>query len=233
MSENINIKRLIKDITELNNGNLKSHNIFHSFIDDDIYNIKVLMIGPSDTPYEHGFYFFHIFVPEQYPFVPPVVKYHTQGNNIRFNPNLYTNGKVCLSIINTWSGPQWTSCNSISTVLLSIQSLVFIDSPLHNEPGFEDEKSERVDNYTKIIEHENYSIAIIKMLETQPSGFECFKDIMMDYFINNYDKLINKIDKLKKNDGKLITSNFYNLRIKLNYSNIKKNLETLLDNLNK
>jgi len=229
--ENINIKRLIKDITSLNDDNLKSHNIYHDFINEDIYNIKVLMIGPSDTPYEHGFYFFHIFIPENYPFVPPQVKYHTQGNNIRFNPNLYTNGKVCLSIINTWSGPQWTSCNSISTVLLSIQSLVFVNNPLHNEPGFENEISERVDNYTKIIEHENFTIAINKMIEEPPLGFECFNTITEKYFIDNFEKIINKIDELKKNDNKIITSNFYNLKIKLNYKNTKKILEKLYKKL--
>lgn len=230
--ENINIKRLIKDITQLNDDTLVSHNIYHNFVDEDIYNIKILMIGPSDTPYEHGFYFFHISIPEQYPFIPPIVKYHTQGNNIRFNPNLYTNGKVCLSIINTWSGPQWTSCNSISTVLLSIQSLVFVNNPLHNEPGFEDEISERVDNYTKIIEHENFNIAIMKMLQSPPEGFECFNDITKKYFIENFDKINTKLDDLKKNDGKIIITNFYNLKVKLNYKNLKNKLKDLYNTLN-
>lgn len=229
--ENINIKRLIKDITQLNDDSLVSHNIYHHFVDEDIYNIKILMIGPSDTPYEHGFYFFHITIPEQYPFVPPLVKYHTQGNNIRFNPNLYTNGKVCLSIINTWSGPQWTSCNSISTVLLSIQSLVFTDKPLHNEPGFENEISERVDNYTKIIEHENFNIAIIKMLENPPSGFECFNDITIKYFTDNFEKLNDILDIQKKNDGQILTSNFYNLKVKLNYKNLKTKIKSLYQKL--
>jgi len=231
--ENINIKRLIKDITQLNDDTLVSHNIYHHFVDEDIYNIRVLMIGPSDTPYEHGFYFFHINIPEQYPFVPPLVKYYTQGNNIRFNPNLYTNGKVCLSIINTWSGPQWTSCNSISTVLLSIQSLVFIDKPLHNEPGFENEISDHIDNYTKIIEHENFNIAIIKMLENPPSGFECFNNITKKYFIDNFEKLNEILEIKKKNDGQILNCNFYNLKVKLNYKNLKTKLKSLYQILNK
>ena len=229
--ENINIKRLIKDITQLNDDSLVSHNIYHHFVDEDIYNIRILMIGPSDTPYEHGFYFFHITIPEQYPFVPPLVKYYTQGNNIRFNPNLYTNGKVCLSIINTWSGPQWTSCNSISTVLLSIQSLVFVDNPLHNEPGFENEISERTENYTKIINHENFNIAIIKMLETPPSGFECFNDITKKYFLDNYEKINDILDIQKKNDGTILNCGFYNLKIKLNYKSLKTKMKSLYQKL--
>ena len=229
--ENINIKRIIKDITQLNDNSLKKHNIYHHFVDEDIYNIRILMIGPEDTPYENGFYFFHIFLPENYPFVPPQVKYCTQGNNIRFNPNLYCNGKVCLSIINTWNGPQWTSCNSICTVLLSIQSLVFVDKPLQNEPGFEDEVSERVNNYTKIIEHENFNVAIIKMLEEPPIGFECFKEVTEKYFIENFEKINNKVEELKKNDNKIIKANFYNMKIKTNYKNIKTRINKLKQNL--
>ena len=66
------------------------------------------MIGPENTPYQYGFYLFDIKVPSEYPFKPPIVKFYTQNNKTRFNPNLYINGKVCLSILNTWSGPQWT-----------------------------------------------------------------------------------------------------------------------------
>lgn len=29
----------------------------------------------------------------------------TGGGKVRFNPNLYNNGKVCLSLLGTWSGP--------------------------------------------------------------------------------------------------------------------------------
>ena len=63
------------------------------------------MIGPDNTPYSYGFYLFNIFIPEEYPFKPPTVKIYTQNENkTRFNPNLYVNGKVCLSILNTWTG---------------------------------------------------------------------------------------------------------------------------------
>ena len=109
------------------------------------------MIGPTNTPYEHGFYFFNIEIPDNYPFNPPKVKYCTQNGKTRFNPNLYVNGKVCLSIINTWAGPGWTSCNTISTVLLSIQALVFVENPLHNEPGYEKDNSIKNTNYNIII----------------------------------------------------------------------------------
>lgn len=40
---------------------------------------------------------------------------------------------VC-SILGTWEGPRWTPVHSISSVLLSIQSLMN-EKPYHNEPG--------------------------------------------------------------------------------------------------
>ena len=48
----------------------------------------------------------------------------TGGGTVRFNPNLYANGKVCLSILGTWSGPGWSPVQSLASVLISIQSLM-------------------------------------------------------------------------------------------------------------
>ena len=49
------------------------------------------MIGPENTPYNYGYFFFDVYFPDDYPFSPPTIKYCTQGYNIRFNPNLYVN----------------------------------------------------------------------------------------------------------------------------------------------
>lgn len=79
--------------------------------------------------------------PEDYPNAAPKVHITTtSGGSVRFNPNLYATGKVCLSILGTWraesSGEMWSAVQSISSVLLSIQSLLH-DAPYHNEPNFE------------------------------------------------------------------------------------------------
>ena len=45
--------------------------------------------------------------------------------------------KVILFIdFRTWSGPAWSPAQSLSSVLISIQSLMN-ENPYHNEPGFE------------------------------------------------------------------------------------------------
>lgn len=102
---------------------------------EDMCNVHAIVIGPKDTPYEGGFFYFYVKYPGDYPIAPPRVKLMTTGrDSVRFNPNLYRNGKVCLSILGTWSGPGWSPANNLSSVLLSIQSLMN-EKPYHNEPG--------------------------------------------------------------------------------------------------
>ena len=79
-------------------------------------------------------FFFKFRYPDDYPYSPPHVEFLTNNDKVRFNPNLYRNGKVCISILNTWTGPQWSSCQNISSVLLTLVTL-FHNKPLLNEPG--------------------------------------------------------------------------------------------------
>ena len=59
----------------------------------------------------------------------------TGGGRIRFNPNLYSNGKVCLSLLNTW-GEGWdANTSTILQLLVSIQGLVLVKDPYFNEVG--------------------------------------------------------------------------------------------------
>merc|ERR1711935_365452 len=134
---NFSNKRILGDLKIIKKNQLDKHNIYVSINDDNIYNIKALIIGPGDTPYEGGYYFFDFEIPKKYPWEPPKATFKTLNNKVRFNPNLYKNGKVCVSILNTWDGPGWTSVCTLSGVLLSIQSLLN-ENPLNNIPcGFE------------------------------------------------------------------------------------------------
>ncbi|CAI9724717.1 Hypothetical predicted protein [Octopus vulgaris] len=133
---------------------------------EDITEIHALITGPFDTPYEGGFFYFLIRCPPDYPIRPPRVKLMTTGDGrVRFNPNLYRSGKVCLSIIGTWSGPSWSPAQSLSSILISIQSLMN-DKPYHNEPGFEQERNVGdAKRYNDVIQHESLRVAVCDMLE--------------------------------------------------------------------
>ncbi|KAH8890245.1 UBC-like protein, partial [Thozetella sp. PMI_491] len=100
--------------------------------------MKVLITGPEGTPYENGLFEFDLFCPATFPNQPPRMQFRTTGaGTVRFNPNLYQCGKVCLSLLGTWSGQKWTEQSTILQILVSIQAMIFNDKPWYNEPGRE------------------------------------------------------------------------------------------------
>ena len=107
---------------------------------NDITLMKVMITGPHDTPYESGVHIFDVMIKPEFPSVSPAVQFINHGGN-RFNPNLYAEGKVCLSILGTWGGDkgeQWMpEVSTLYQVFTSIQSLILIDIPYFNEPGYE------------------------------------------------------------------------------------------------
>jgi ubiquitin-conjugating enzyme E2 Z len=189
-----------------------------------------LIIGPSDTPYFGGNYFFEITYPSDYPHSPPKVKYCTNGNNIRFNPNLYKCGKVCVSLLNTWRGDQWTSCQSISTVLLTLCTIL-CNNPLLNEPGV---APSHLDNkpYNEIILYSNLDIAVCDII-TKKNGiympfFEHFYPFIKENFIKNYEKLLEFAENKNKTDfvdSTILKTGYYSLCVDINYKKVIEKLK--------
>ncbi|KAK3359544.1 hypothetical protein B0T25DRAFT_101902 [Lasiosphaeria hispida] len=101
--------------------------------------MKVLIVGPSDTPYEYGLFEFDVFCNGDFPQKAPEMQFRTtSGGKVAFNPNLYANGKVCLSLLGTWGGQAWEPERStILQILVSIQAMIFNSQPWYNEPGRE------------------------------------------------------------------------------------------------
>ncbi|XP_073061136.1 putative ubiquitin-conjugating enzyme E2 38 [Primulina eburnea] len=101
--------------------------------------LRAVIIGPQGTPYHDGLFVFDILFPPTYPDVPPMVYYYSGG--LRLNPNLYDCGKVCLSLLNTWTGrdnEKWLPKSStMLQVLVSIQALILNAKPFFNEPGYD------------------------------------------------------------------------------------------------
>jgi ubiquitin-conjugating enzyme E2 Z len=162
------LRRIISDIKELRKNPLTAHGIYYEHDETDMLRGRALIIGPADTPYADGFYFFTFQFPSNYPHAPPKVEFCTGDGFTRFNPNLYRTGKVCLSILNTWKGEQWSGCQTISSVLLALCT-VLNDEPLLNEPGIT--KTHRdYEGYNEIIKYKNIEVAILGMLESVTAG---------------------------------------------------------------
>ena len=233
------IRELIKD--KFDNGEL---DIFVKSDENDITNMYILIIGTKNTPYYGGFYYFKVKYPTSYPNDPPKVTFFSSDGHIRFNPNLYVNGKVCLSILNTWDGPSWTPCYTIKSVILSIQSMVMNEEPLCNEPGYENANENILLKYRLFIEYANFEVAVIKMLQKPPIEFEIFREEIEKYFIDNYHNYVKRFKELNEklnsksnlfpyysNDkfGKnyFIQSGVYGMKLYLNINNTKLKMESL------
>lgn len=222
-------RRILLDVKTIMKNPLEENGIFYCHNEDNIYNGKAMIIGPSETPYFSGFYLFDILYPFDYPYSPPVITYCTQGENIRWNPNLYTNGKVCLSLLNTWAGDPWTSVQTISSVLLTMSSILN-KNPLLNEPYIK-EGDEKIKTYNHIITFTNIKIAYLGIFNKKylPSKFEIFYNEIKSIFYENLEKIISfcheKTNSLE-NQTELYVS-IYNTRCYINYNELVKQLELI------
>lgn len=216
------MQRLIKDVRQLIKNPLIEQGIYYIHDESDMMKGYAMIVGPSDTPYFGGFYFFEFTYPVDYPHSPPKVNYCTNGENIRFNPNLYCCGKVCVSLLNTWRGDQWTSCQTISTVLLTLCTILCAD-PLLNEPNVEKHHKD-MSNYTDIIEFSNINVAVCDIVSKKTGVYQPFFDkfypFVKETFNNNYNQLFEFTEKqLSENfiKPRTLTTGFYNMNVCIDY----------------
>ena len=118
------IKRMIYEIKiyETQKEFFNNSGIYMEYDTNDLTKIKLLIIGPENTPYANGFYFFNIHLPMNYPFTPPRFKFLNNIDNIRFHPNFYVDGYVCLSVLNTWGKNEWSPCQNLASIASTIQA---------------------------------------------------------------------------------------------------------------
>jgi ubiquitin-conjugating enzyme E2 Z len=157
------VTRLLRDIRDaVTDTTLGECGIIYRHSEKDILTGYACIVGPSDSLYFGGYYFFLFKFPTNYPHSPPVVSFITNTGNIRFHPNFYANKKVCVSIVNTWRGEQWSGCQNIRSVLMTFQSLLD-KKPLLHEPGIREGHSDFIP-YHRMVEYYNYKFACLTLL---------------------------------------------------------------------
>ncbi len=192
------VKRLYAEIETLVDT-LSDIDCYIAVSESNIQQFKILMIPDYDTPYGGGYFEFDMFIPDQYPNIPPNVKFLTTGGgSVRFNPNLYNNGKVCLSILNTWATNQWNAVSStLSQVILSIFTMIFVEHPYTNEPAFynalqTESGKKKSESYTENIIKECVRVAIRGQLTNTNTPFA---DIIRKHWATNKQKTIDAYAK--------------------------------------
>ena len=122
-------------------------------------------------------FFFDVQLSPSYPKQPPKFHYHSYSQ--RLNPNLYVDGKVCVSLLGTWSGQgseNWDPANSnLLQVLISIQGLILVNEPYFNEPGYSGQKGtstgkKKSRSYNEMVLIENLT-SLTRIAENPPSLF--------------------------------------------------------------
>jgi len=180
----------------------------------DFTTIDALIIGPPDTPYDGAMLHFRLKVPPDYPLKPPQVKFlSTDGGTLRIHPQLYADGKVCLSILGTWHGPKWSAILSLRNVLLSIQSLLN-EEPLRCEPGLEDAPSEAVERANVFVAHESARVLVMGALTGEPSwgsgeDFSSLTSAMRLHLASRRAPLLERLARLGwRHDGQVLRDPF-------------------------
>ena len=140
-SSSVFMRRIAKEHKILRNS--LPPNIFVRTWESRLDLIRVLIIGPSDTPYEYAPFVIDFHLGSSYPQAPPEAFFHSWTNgNGPVNPNLYEDGKICLSLLGTWHTDErnesWSPAKStLLQVLVSIMGLVLVKDPYYNEAGYD------------------------------------------------------------------------------------------------
>ena len=222
------VMRLLQDVKDIIKNPLESQGIYYKHNDADMLKGTALIVGPKNTPYENGFYFFEFDFPTDYPNSPPKVKYMTNDGHTRFNPNFYRNGKVCLSILNTWKGDQWSACQGLSSVLLTLVSTLN-ETPLCNEPGF-GEHHRDVIPYNNIIKYQNYIVAILGMVDNKkylPEIGNLYIETLNELYKKNYNDIMKILAKEKTIKHNKHYISIYNMNCEPDYDYLYNKFEEL------
>ncbi|KAJ0076610.1 hypothetical protein Patl1_36014 [Pistacia atlantica] len=170
---------LIKAIDNFTDG------IYVRVYEDRMDLLRAVIVGAYGTPYQDGLFFFDFHLPPTYPDVPPSAYYHSGG--WRINPNLYEEGNVCLSLLNTWTGrgnEVWDSASSsILQVLVSLQGLVLNSKPYFNEAGYDKQVGTAEGEKNSLAYNENTFLLNCKtmmyLMRKPPKDFE---ELVKDHF---------------------------------------------------
>lgn len=191
-------KRLVKDVAYMYKNPLHDQHIYYVHDMENINEGYAMIIGTKDTPYYNGMYFFKFIFPYDYPHKPPMVKFIQLSDfqtKVRIHPNLYQSGKVCLSLLNTWHGEQWSSCQGIHSILLQLVSIL-TDNPLLHEPNTSMERHKKsILEYNKIVAHANIMYGICGVYQRYRYLSQYYSEAEYVLILNFKDTILSHLKK--------------------------------------
>jgi ubiquitin-protein ligase len=223
----MSVKRINADYLDLQKEVYSESGIYYTVDESNLYEGYGLIFGPVGTPYEMCPMFYKVNIPKTYPFDPPAFKFLTYDGKTRFHPNMYVEGKVCLSILHTWEGPKWASTMRLSTVLVSLQSIMD-NNPLKHEPGYSRTDTLMHEQYSSYIEYAciKYILTCLEQIDIGSSEtcFTTFKSILNEW----RSKMLESVEKrLEEKEDKAYPSLPYGMFGQCKYSELKQRLVKL------
>eukprot|EP01113_Clastostelium_recurvatum_P018201 TRINITY_DN2147_c0_g1_i1.p1 TRINITY_DN2147_c0_g1~~TRINITY_DN2147_c0_g1_i1.p1 ORF type:complete len:168 (-),score=29.74 TRINITY_DN2147_c0_g1_i1:33-536(-) len=128
---------LKKQLKELNRRPVEGFSA--GLVDDsNLLEWQIMIVGPSDTLYEGGFFEARLSFPPEYPNKPPKMNFVTEI----WHPNVYPTGEVCISILHPpgedkWgyekASERWLPVHTVESILVSVISM--LSSPNDESPA--------------------------------------------------------------------------------------------------
>jgi ubiquitin-conjugating enzyme E2 O len=160
--------------------------------------LSVMIRGPANTPYEDGLFLFDIQLSHDYPRSPPSVHYISYISEA-LNPNLYVEGKVCVSLLGTWMGrgsEVWGPNSTLLQLIVSIQGLILVAEPYYNEAGYE-RQTHTQQGYENSRTYNEYVILklVQSMTELLNASPKVFESEVLQHFDANGEKMCERLMK--------------------------------------
>ena len=141
------IKRLMKEMKALKDNPYTEFSIHPK--PDKFLDWEGIIFGPESSPYQGGIFKFEMKFPKEYPNKPPKLQFITP----LFHPNIYTDGKVCISILHEGVdefnyesvADRWKPIHGITSILMSI--VLMLAEPNLESPANVDASKMYRDNY--------------------------------------------------------------------------------------
>lgn len=186
--------------------------IFIRYDSESPHFMQAMLTGGPYSPYCHGLFLFDICCGKDYPAKNCLVLHTTKHSNTfklhhspgGFSPNLHSSsGKVCLSLLGTWSGIGWSPNKSNVYQVLStlIRDVLGVEHPYYNEPNYgfwegtaptKGPHNDEVIKCDEIIREKTIELAMIAPLKSPPKGFE---DAVRIHFLVRQSAIENSLNK--------------------------------------
>ena len=225
-------KRLLKELRLLtiqqNSKDLLDNDYLVSFDESNLNKVFAIIKGPEDSLYRHKFIRLNFDIPNDYPFSPPIVTFINYDGS-KIHPTLYSCGRVCCTILNTWPSIEsesknkleaWTSSMNIETVILTFLS--FLD----NEPYTYEANAPNNDSYNTYVLFQGWYTCLIKYLENKNEQPELFTTFISNYLLLNISDIMEDLTDLNNtyNPDAYQTDCFYIGYYMINYIRIMNKL---------